>query len=62
MIATLWPVEDEGAKELAERFYRSAGEGAVRGLARAQRDMIADERYGAPYYWAAYQIAGAGPS
>ncbi len=62
VVATLWPVEDEGAKELAGRFYGEVTGGASRALARAQRDMIADERYGAPYYWAAYQLTSADSS
>lgn len=61
VIATLWPVEDVGAKELAERFYSSLTDEPVSGLARAQREMITDDRYRAPYYWAAYQITGAYP-
>ena len=59
VIATLWPVEDEGASRFAERFYLSipsldSGES----LAWAQRAMIADEQYAAPYYWAGYRLTG----
>ncbi|KPJ92266.1 MAG: hypothetical protein AMS18_07770 [Gemmatimonas sp. SG8_17] len=59
VVATLWAVEDEGAAVFAESFYRFlADHPPAEALARAQREMMMHERYGAPYYWAAYQIAG----
>lgn len=59
VIATLWPVEDAGAAAFAELFYRYLSESSpVLALARAKRAMLAHERYGAPYYWAPYQLAG----
>jgi CHAT domain-containing protein len=61
VIATLWPIEDEGAAELADRFYAHRREtDDSDALARAQRDMIGDRRYRSPYYWAGYQLSGAG--
>ena len=61
VIATLWPIDDAGAAEFVQHFYTayqraSPGEALV----EAQRRMISDPRYGAPYYWAAYQLAGTG--
>jgi CHAT domain-containing protein len=59
VIATLWPVEDEGAAELAKRFYEELERaGPAAALARAQRSLLSQQRYSAPYYWAAYQVAG----
>ncbi|HSM17676.1 MAG TPA: CHAT domain-containing protein [Gemmatimonadales bacterium] len=59
VIATLWPVEDAGAAAFAEQFYRNlTGTSPALALARAQRAMLAHERYGSPYYWATYQLAG----
>ncbi len=61
VVATLWQVEDEGAAEFAKQFYRALSDSdPVHALATAQRALLADGRYGAPYYWATYQIAGAG--
>jgi CHAT domain-containing protein len=61
VIATLWRIDDEGAAELADRFYayRSETDDAA-ALARAQRAMLRDTRYRSPYYWAGYQLSGAG--
>jgi CHAT domain-containing protein/tetratricopeptide (TPR) repeat protein len=59
--ATLWRIDDKGAAEFAERFYGRLGAlGAVDASASAQREMIRDARFASPYYWAAYQISGAG--
>lgn len=61
VIATLWPVEDEGAAEFAKRFYDGLRRvGPVEALADAQRAMLGDTRYRHPYYWAAYRVAGDG--
>jgi len=61
VIATLWPVEDEGAAEFADRFYRElASRPADQALAVAQRQMMMNQRYGAPYYWAGYVLSGDG--
>jgi hypothetical protein len=35
-----------------------AGKAPALALAQAQRAMLADGRYGSPYYWASYQLAG----
>jgi len=61
VVATLWRVADESAAEFAGQFYgglRSLG--AADALAAAQRRMIADSRYQAPYHWASYQVSGDG--
>ena len=49
MIATLWQIEDDGAAAFAGRFYKSLSESSPSdALARTQREMIRDARYGAP--------------
>jgi len=59
VIATLWPVQDEGASRFAELFYLGVPRLDVgEALAQTQRAMIADPRYAAPYYWAAYRLSG----
>ena len=61
VIATLWQVEDAGAAAFAQQFYARFPDvepGAA--LAEAQRAMLSDPEYDAPYHWAGYQIAGDG--
>ncbi len=62
VVATLWRVEDAAAAEVAESFYRARGgeDDPVVALAKAQRAMLANPRYEAPYYWASYEVLGAG--
>lgn len=57
VVATLWRVPDQGARELAGRFYRHLlSEGvAADALARAQREAI---RAGEGLSWAAYSVFG----
>ena len=58
VVATLWRVPDQGAREIAGRFYRHLlTEGrAAEALARAQREAI---RAGESLSWAAYSVFGA---
>ena len=61
VVSTLWRVADESAAEFAEYFYDGLGSlQAVDALAAAQRRMLADPRYRAPYFWASYQMSGDG--
>ena len=61
VVATLWPVKDEGAAAFASAFYLALDRmPAVEALARAQRDLLSDSRYSAPFYWAAYDLTGGG--
>ena len=61
VVATLWRVADESAAEFAGRFFAGLpSSGAADALASAQRQMIADVRYRAPYHWASYQVSGDG--
>jgi CHAT domain-containing protein/tetratricopeptide (TPR) repeat protein len=61
VVATLWRVDDRGAAELATRFYRHfPAAQAPEALATAQRELLADPRWRAPYYWAGYVVSGAG--
>ncbi|HEY8256445.1 MAG TPA: CHAT domain-containing protein [Gemmatimonadales bacterium] len=59
VVATLWRVDDTGAAELATRFYQHFPAGpAAEALASAQRALLADPRWRAPYYWAGYVVSG----
>jgi tetratricopeptide (TPR) repeat protein len=61
VVATLWRVEDSGAAAFAERFYTHIGVvGPAEALARAQRELLGQGQYRAPFYWAAYAVSGAG--
>lgn len=61
VVATLWRVDDRGASEVAARFYRHlAGAPAAEALAAAQRELLADPQWSAPYYWAGYVASGGG--
>ena len=61
IVATLWRVEDQSAAVFARRFYEHLRDRPpVDALAAAQREMLADPRYRAPYYWAAYSLSGVG--
>lgn len=59
VVATLWRIEDDGAAVFARHFYE-----ALRtlvpseALAEAQRAMLKDPRFHAPFYWAAYRLSG----
>jgi len=61
VVSTLWRIEDEGAADFATRFYSQLGAGdATYALAMAQRESIAKVGNSRPFYWAAYQVSGAG--
>jgi filamentous hemagglutinin family protein len=56
-LGSLWPVLDDATAELFGAFYaelRTPGISKAEALRRAQRLLIADPRYGHPYYWSAF--------
>jgi CHAT domain-containing protein/tetratricopeptide (TPR) repeat protein len=61
VIATLWRIDDEGAAEFADGFYRAAERvEAPEALAAAQRQMLNSKAFSQPRYWAAYTLSGSG--
>jgi CHAT domain-containing protein len=62
VVASLWPVEDLATAELMRRFYEGMlGPRKLRpaaALRRAQAQMASHRRWGAPYYWAGFQLQG----
>lgn len=59
VLATIWRIDDIGSGALLSRFYGVSDQGDVAdALARAQRAMIRDAQYAAPYYWAGFVLSG----
>jgi CHAT domain-containing protein len=59
VVATLWEVDDAGAVQIADSFYRGIASGQIpeEALARAQREAINARQ---SYTWAAYAFFGSG--
>lgn len=64
VIGSLWEASDAATTELMTRFY----DGLLRqrldpeaALARAQRELAADPRWRAPFYWAGFVLTRAAP-
>ena len=61
VVGTLWRITDESAARFAEFFYGALeSRPAPDAVAIAQRRMLRDARFNAPYYWAGYQVSGDG--
>jgi CHAT domain-containing protein len=60
VLASLWTVNDESTRLLMVRFYGHLRRSTpAEALAQAQRELRqSDPRYQAPYYWAAFVMAG----
>lgn len=63
VLATLWDVNDASTLDLMDVFYRGLNNGGggtdkAAALARAQRSLLASERYGHPYFWAPFVLVG----
>jgi CHAT domain-containing protein len=61
VVASLWQVDDLATAELMKRFYRAMlkeGKQASEALRLAQLEMLKQNRWSAPYFWAAFTIQG----
>ncbi len=60
VLATLWPVSDQASKELMIAFYRHWRNNApaAEALRSAQLELMQDESYSAPYFWAGFTLTG----
>lgn len=61
VVASLWNISDEATSELMARFYKAMevkGMAPAAALRSAQMQMWRQQRWTAPYYWAAFQIQG----
>jgi CHAT domain-containing protein len=61
VLGTLWPVEDDSARTVMEKFYRHLevdGTNKVDALRRAQSETMRDPRYAHPFFWAPFVLIG----
>jgi CHAT domain-containing protein len=61
VVASLWKVEDEATSEMMGRFYREMlerGRRPAAALREAQVGMWREDRWRAPFYWAAFALQG----
>ncbi len=64
VLASLWNVDDDATYQLMNNFYQhyiTEGQNERRSLRSAQLKMLGEQsKYQHPYYWAAFQLYGAG--
>ncbi|MEM7798556.1 MAG: CHAT domain-containing tetratricopeptide repeat protein [Chloroflexota bacterium] len=61
IISTLWPIADKAAALFMARFYRLMQQEKmtpIEALTHAQRQMMGEEGFESPYYWAAFVYIG----
>lgn len=61
VVASLWKVDDDATGELMRRFYvemLQAQRSPAAALREAQLDMWREDRWRAPFYWAAFSLQG----
>ncbi len=61
VVASLWPVDDRASVAFMRAFYAALLERGLRpqdALGAAQREMQANPRWKAPYYWSGYVLQG----
>ncbi|MEM9218656.1 MAG: CHAT domain-containing protein [Cyanobacteria bacterium P01_F01_bin.150] len=60
-IAGLWPLNDQATSVFMEAFYQALaqpGTTKVEAFQQAQRVLMQDERFQAPYYWSPFVLVG----
>jgi len=62
LLVSLWPVADESTERLMAGFYgeRAKGANKQRALQSAQLELLKDERFRAPFFWAPFNLIGDG--
>jgi len=60
ILASLWSVDDAATGELMLSFYKHLKEGKSKteALRAAQVEMLGQEAYAHPYYWASFVLTG----
>jgi len=63
-VMSLWPVSDEGTRDLMIDYYKALkeGQGRSEGLRQVQLRMIASKHRRHPYYWASFIQSGEWPT
>lgn len=59
-VMSLWPVSDEGTRDLMIEYYKGLkrGEGRTEALRQVQLKMLASRKQQHPYYWASFIQSG----
>lgn len=61
VLASQWKVDDEATSHLMQHFYRRllvGKETPAQALRKAQLEMLSDDRWSAPYFWAGFSLYG----
>jgi CHAT domain-containing protein/tetratricopeptide (TPR) repeat protein len=61
VVVSLWSVDDEATSELMTKFYQKMLQDKLKpaaALRQAQIEMLQNENFAAPYYWAAFTLQG----
>jgi CHAT domain-containing protein len=61
VVVSLWSVSDEGTSELMTKFYQKMLQDKLKpaaALRQAQIEMLKNDKFAAPYYWAAFTLQG----
>jgi len=62
VVASLWKIDDEASKELMAKFYQHMlgreQMSPAAALREAQREIMKEERWRHPYFWAAFVLQG----
>jgi CHAT domain-containing protein len=61
VVVSLWSVSDQGTAELMVSFYHGMLKDNLRpseALRKAQLSLLKEDKWGAPFYWAAFTLQG----
>ena len=60
VVTTLWPINDAASGVLMKAFYSHLREGqtTAEALRAAQLEVLAQDKWQTPYYWAAFSLTG----
>jgi len=61
VVVSLWSVDDEGTSVLMQKFYQKMLQQKLTPAAAlrvAQIEMMQQEKWNSPYYWAAFTLQG----
>jgi CHAT domain-containing protein len=61
VVVSLWSVNDEATSELMTKFYEKMLQDKLKpaaALRQAQIEMLKNDKFAAPYYWAAFTLQG----